>query len=139
MIRNVLVLQSSGQVVVEKTYDEMQPFEQKWIGKFLTAITQFGQETFNEQAQEIKFSKLQILLKRNTNHGNYRYRQSWTIVGITDTADDTAEIKRLLNRIAEELHYLQNDDLSTNKSPSQQTIDRIEQVIDRFVLSLPNV
>ena len=125
MIKDVLVLDNSGQVLVNRAYDELLAVERDLVGSFLSALTHFGEETFSAQVQEIKFSKLRILISRN---------KWFCVAGIADLDDDITEINEILKGISEILLHLHEDNLSKNELPAQQTIRNIEQLIDYFVL-----
>lgn len=125
MIRNVLVLDHTGRVIVNRTYNEILSFKRRLIGGFLFAMTQFSQETFSDPVREIHFSKMRILLKRN---------EDFCIAGIADSNDDIEMINQILKKISKRLNRWHKNALSKNESPSQHTIRCIEQLIDNFIL-----
>lgn len=125
MIKNVLILNNNGRVLVTRVYDELLSFERRLIGGFLLAMTQFSQETFSDPVREIHFSKMRILLKRN---------EGFCIAGIVDLHDDIEMINDILKGISKKLSRWYKDTISINDVPSQHKISHIEHLIDDFVL-----
>ncbi len=124
MVRNVLILDNGGRVLVDHTHREALPIERDLVGGFISALSLFGQETFGEQVQEIKFSKRRLLLQRT----KYCY-----VVAITDLDDDIAGINKIMQGISKKLRLWHKDNLSKGKFISQQTINWIKQMINHFV------
>ena len=64
MIRSILILDRGGRVLINRAYDEAILIEHDLVGSFLIALTQFGNEMFSDQVQEILFSKMQIQVRK---------------------------------------------------------------------------
>lgn len=124
MIRNILILDDGGRVLVARTYDETMAIGRELVGSFLSAVSLFGQETFSEQVREITLAKRRILLQRNKN---------FYVVVMADLDNDLTKLDEILKGISRKLLSSHNDNFSKPKLLSQQTINRIEQVIDHFV------
>jgi len=124
MIRCILILDRRGRVLINRAYDEVIAIEHDLVGSFLIALTQFGNEMFSDQVQEILFSKMQIQVRKIND---------FYIVGITDLGGNTTEMNQLLTGISEELIRSHNKVFTQSKPISKQAIDEIGQLIDHNV------